>query len=118
MSMGPTATAAAGGIEGDNGDRSSPDARPAPAHFDPGCDPAERPRILLVEDDFLVGMELEEGLREAGCRVTGIAANAEQAFAMAEADRPLLVVMDIRLAGARDGVDAAIEIHRRLGIRS
>ncbi len=116
--MGPTATAAAGEIEADNGDRSGRGERPAAAPFGPGSDPAERPRILLVEDDFLVSMELEEGLREAGCRVTGIASSAEQAVAMAEADRPALVVMDIRLVGARDGVDAALEIHRRLGIRS
>ena len=118
MSMGPTATAAGEGTEGDKGDRGSPGGRSSPASSDPGFDPAGRPRVLLVEDDFLVSMELEEGLREAGCRVTGIASSAEQAVAMAEADRPTLVVMDIRLTGARDGVDAALEIHRRLGIRS
>jgi len=76
------------------------------------------PRILLVEDDFLVGMEVETGLGEAGFDVAGVAATAEEAVELAEATRPALVVMDIRLAGERDGVDAALEIFRRLGIRS
>ena len=37
---------------------------------------------------------------------------------MAKAERPALIVMDIRLPGRRDGVDAAIEIYRATGIRS
>jgi DNA-binding NarL/FixJ family response regulator len=75
-------------------------------------------RILLVEDDFLVGMEMETGLMEAGYEVAGIAATAEDAVELAALHRPALVVMDIRLASDRDGVDAALEIFRTLGIRS
>ena len=77
-----------------------------------------KPCILLVEDDFLVGMEIEAGLEEAGYEVAGVAATAEEAVALAAARRPALVVMDIRLASDRDGVDAALEIFRTLGIRS
>jgi DNA-binding NarL/FixJ family response regulator len=80
--------------------------------------PASSPCILLVEDDFLVGMEMEAGLAEAGYEVAGIAATAEEAVAIAADRRPALVVMDIRLASDRDGVDAALEIYRTLGIRS
>jgi CheY-like chemotaxis protein len=76
-----------------------------------------RPRILVVEDDYLVGMEIEAGLVEAGYEVIGIVASAEEAVTAA-AQGPLLVVMDIRLAGERDGVDAAIEIYRNFKIRS
>jgi len=85
---------------------------------DPASAVASRPCILLVEDDFLVGMEMETGLAEAGYEVAGIAATAEEAVAIAARRRPALVVMDIRLAGDRDGVDAALEIYRTLGIRS
>ena len=81
-------------------------------------EPAARPCILLVEDDFLVGMEMESGLAEAGYAVAGIAATAEEAVDLAASHRPALVVMDIRLAGERDGIDAALEIFRTLGIRS
>lgn len=76
------------------------------------------PCILLVEDDFLVGMEVEAGLAEAGYEVAGIASTAEEAVALAASRRPALVVMDIRLASERDGIDAALEIFRTLGIRS
>jgi DNA-binding NarL/FixJ family response regulator len=79
---------------------------------------AQRRCILLVEDDFLVGMEVETGLQEAGYEVAGVAATADEAVALAAARRPALVVMDIRLASERDGVDAAVEIFRTLGIRS
>jgi DNA-binding NarL/FixJ family response regulator len=82
------------------------------------AEPKASPRILLVEDDFLVGMEIESGLADAGLEVVGVAASAAEALAIAERERPALVVMDIRLAGDRDGIDAAIEIQRRLGIRS
>jgi DNA-binding NarL/FixJ family response regulator len=79
---------------------------------------SDRACILLVEDDFLVGMEMETGLEEAGYEIAGIAATAEEAVEIAARRRPALVIMDIRLASDRDGVDAAIEIYRTLGIRS
>lgn len=92
---------------------SSPESRP-----EERPSPASSPCILLVEDDFLVSMEMETGLEEAGYEVAGIAATAEEAVALAAERRPALVVMDIRLASDRDGVDAALEIYRTLGIRS
>lgn len=81
-------------------------------------EPAAKTCILLVEDDFLVGMEVEAGLEDAGFEVAGIAPTAEEAVELASARRPALVVMDIRLASDRDGIDAALEIFRTLGIRS
>lgn len=88
------------------------------AAAEPRPPPAAAPCILVVEDDFLVGMEIEAGLEGAGYALAGVAATAEEAVALAGARRPALVVMDIRLAGERDGVDAALEIFRTLGIRS
>ena len=44
--------------------------------------------------------------------------SADQAVSITERERPDLVAMDIRLAGARDGIDAAHEILARFGIRS
>jgi DNA-binding NarL/FixJ family response regulator len=75
-------------------------------------------RILIVEDDYLVGMELEAGLGDAGYEIVAIVTTAEEAVAVAERERPLLAIMDIRLASARDGIDAAIEIYSRFQIRS
>ncbi len=73
--------------------------------------------VLVVEDEYFVALDLESILIDAGLNVTGIATSADEAVRMAEEQRPMLVIMDIRLIGERDGVDAAVEIYRRFGIR-
>lgn len=85
----------------------------------PGSQPrtAERPRILVVEDDFLVALQVETALTDAGFDLAGVASSAEEAIQLATAHRPALVLMDIRLSGKRDGIDAALELFRDLGIR-
>jgi two-component system, response regulator PdtaR len=73
-------------------------------------------RILIVEDEWFIAVESEAVLREAGFDVVGIAVSAEEAVELAERHRPDLVLMDIRLRGARSGVDAAREIRQRFDI--
>jgi DNA-binding NarL/FixJ family response regulator len=63
-------------------------------------------------------MSIEGDLRDAGFEVVGIAHSADDAVAMAKTERPDIVLMDIRLVGKRDGVDAAREIYEATGIRS
>jgi DNA-binding NarL/FixJ family response regulator len=70
------------------------------------------PRILVVEDDFLVASEMEVALQFAGYTVVGVAASADEAIAFAESTEPDLAVIDIRLHGTRDGVDAALVLYR------
>jgi DNA-binding NarL/FixJ family response regulator len=82
-----------------------------------GHDPAEATRILIVEDDFLVAMQTEFALSDAGFEIAGIASTAEDALELAASQRPTLVLMDIRLASKRDGVDAALELFRLYGLR-
>lgn len=77
-----------------------------------------RGRILIVEDEYFVALNAEDTLSDAGFTVVGIAASADEAIDMAKRERPDIVLMDIRLAGPRDGIDAAAEIRRQLGIRS
>jgi DNA-binding NarL/FixJ family response regulator len=79
--------------------------------------PGEPERILIVEDDFLVVTQIESALAEAGFEIAGTAASAEEALELATSERPALCVMDIRLAGGRDGVDAALELFGTHGIR-
>ncbi|HEY7243893.1 MAG TPA: response regulator [Xanthobacteraceae bacterium] len=74
-------------------------------------------RILIVEDDFLAATDMEAVLTEAGYQVAGIAGRADEAVRLAKAESPDLIVMDIRLIGKADGVDAALEIFRETGIR-
>jgi DNA-binding NarL/FixJ family response regulator len=89
---------------------------PPPGHLRPNR--KKRPaRVLIVEDEWLVSMTIEAALEQEGFEAVGIAASAEEAIRMAELHRPDLILMDIRLNGPRDGVEAAQEIHRRFGLR-
>jgi DNA-binding NarL/FixJ family response regulator len=89
----------------------------AAASGDDAATTAESPRILIVEDEYLVALELEIGLAEAGFDVVGTASTATEAVRLAKTESPALVVMDVRLAGRRDGIDAAISIYGATGIR-
>jgi DNA-binding NarL/FixJ family response regulator len=74
-------------------------------------------RVLLVEDEYLVALEVEAGLSEAGFAVIGTAESASRAVRLAKSESPDLIIMDVRLSGRHDGVGAAIEIYRTTGIR-
>ena len=74
-------------------------------------------RILIVEDDVLIASQMEVALAEDGLEIVGIASTGKEAFELAEAQSPTLVVMDIRLAGDRDGIDTALKLFRIHGIR-
>jgi DNA-binding NarL/FixJ family response regulator len=80
-------------------------------------EPRPNPRVLIVEDEFLVATEIEAGLSENGFDVVGIATTAAEAIRLAKTERPTLIVMDIRLHGRRDGIEAATEIYEPTGIR-
>jgi len=77
---------------------------------------AVRGRVLIVEDEYFLALENEAALHAAGYKVVGIATTADDAVLIARQNHPDVVLMDIRLAGSRDGIDAAIEISDRLGI--
>jgi DNA-binding NarL/FixJ family response regulator len=79
---------------------------------------SHRPRVLVVEDDFFVSLEMEAALTESGFEMVGPANTAEDAEHCAAEQRPDLIVMDIRLLSPRDGVEAALSIFRATGIRS
>ena len=74
-------------------------------------------RILVVEDDFLVADQIEITLKDAGFIVSAVVASAEEAIEAAATRKPDLAIMDIRLSGERDGVDASVELFHKLGIR-
>jgi DNA-binding NtrC family response regulator len=65
------------------------------------------PRILIVEDEFAVAMELQDRLERLGYTVVGHELSGDDAIARATATRPDLVLMDVRLDGRMDGIEAA-----------
>jgi len=75
-----------------------------------------RAQILIVEDDSIIVMELEDRLYSLGYAVCATTAYGEEAIEKAAELGPDLVLMDIRLKGAMDGVQAAAEIRERYDI--
>lgn len=69
-------------------------------------------KVLIVDDDRLCGTLAEAMAREVGVTVCGVARDAGTALAMARADPPDLVLMDMNLGRGRDdGVEAASAIY-------
>jgi CheY-like chemotaxis protein len=75
-------------------------------------DGSVKPTILVVEDEAVVGMELEEGLTQLGYSVPEVVTRGDQVLAAFERVKPDLVLMDIRIAGGIDGIEAATRIRR------
>jgi DNA-binding NarL/FixJ family response regulator len=74
------------------------------------------PRALIVEDEALIAEELRERLSRLGFLVIGSVDSAEEGIAIATRERPELVLMDIRLKGQKDGVQAAKEIRLQVDV--
>ena len=71
------------------------------------------PRILIVEDELIVALELEDRLRRQGYGIAGVARSADEALRIADEDQLDLALLDLRLAGDRDGVDLAADLRVR-----
>lgn len=73
-------------------------------------------RILIVEDGLIIAEDMRRRCEALGYTVTGLAATGEDAVFIADRTRPDLVLMDIRLRGTMDGIEAARQIRATLGI--
>lgn len=70
-------------------------------------------RILVVEDEPVIALDLEQRLLQLGYKVVGIADAAEVALKLVEQTQPHLILADIRLQGPIDGIDLAAQIRDR-----
>lgn len=69
---------------------------------------SDRYKILIVEDDALIAMELEERLQDMGYDVLGPAASVEEAQAVADRHKPDAALLDSNLAGVSSTEFAAV----------
>src|SRR5688572_28732120 len=72
-------------------------------------------RILIVEDDADIAVEIQSSLAAQGYRIVGRASTGEAAIDLAVKHQPGLVLMDIQLEGRLDGVEAAQQLREKLG---
>lgn len=73
-------------------------------------------RILIVEDEVIIAMELERNLQILGYEVVSVVNTGERAIEKAETEKPDLILMDIRIQGRMDGFEAADIIRSRFNI--
>jgi PAS domain S-box-containing protein len=73
-------------------------------------------RILIVEDEQLIALDMGAMLEEMGYEVAGVAGSGEEALEMARRAKPDLALMDIFLAGEMDGIRAAAMLHDELRV--
>ena len=74
-------------------------------------------KVLIVEDEILIALDLERMVQDLGYQVVCIATSASEAISQAATHRPDVVLMDIRLSGGSSGIDAAREIYARQALR-
>jgi|SRR5579872_4780671 len=77
---------------------------------------SSKPRALIVEDEVLIAEELKARLSLLGFSVIAAVDSGEEGIAIATRERPDLVLMDIRLKGEKDGVQATKEIHQQVDV--
>jgi DNA-binding LytR/AlgR family response regulator len=69
-------------------------------------------KILIVEDEMLIGAKIALFLTELGYEVTGVLPRAEDALPHVLENMPDMALLDVRLKGEMDGIDLANTLHR------
>lgn len=64
-------------------------------------------KILIVEDEMVIGANISLQLTDLGYEVTGIVPRAEEALACIRQDKPNIIILDIQLKGDIDGIEFA-----------
>ena len=76
----------------------------------------EKEKVLIVEDEIIIGRDTESRLIKMGYTVTGIAESHDEALESIEKEKPDLILMDIMISGPLDGITTAIEVWDRFKI--
>jgi PAS domain S-box-containing protein len=74
---------------------------------------AIRSRIQIVEDELIIAADLEKSLTSMGYEVSSIVDTGIKAVEQASSDHPSLILMDIKLKGKMDGIEAADVIRKK-----
>jgi len=69
-------------------------------------------KILVVEDEMIIGAKVSMFLSELGYEVTGIIPRAEEALLQLNENKPDIALLDIQLKGAMDGIALAIQLQK------
>lgn len=87
-----------------------------PVGLVPQCELRMPKKILIVEDEQLIGLMLAENVRELGYQVTTVVRNGQAAVRAVNKERPDAILMDISLDGVMDGIETARAIKAKQDI--
>ena len=73
-------------------------------------------KVMIVEDEIITAADLRNELQGPGYSICSFANSGEKAIQTAEQEKPDVVLMDIKLKGELNGIEAASEIRSRFGI--
>src|SRR5271157_3346196 len=76
----------------------------------------EKAKILVVEDEAIVAMDIADTLRKLEYGITDTVPSGERAIASVKENRPDLIFMDIGLEGPLDGIETAAQIRSQYNI--
>jgi CheY-like chemotaxis protein len=73
-------------------------------------------RVLVIEDEAVIALDVADIVRNAGHQVVGIAATEKAAVELAKQHSPHLVLADIQLRGSDSGIAAVNQIMRSMSV--
>ncbi len=73
-------------------------------------------KVLIVEDKLLIAEDIAARLRNHAMTIAGVCASGEEALELLQQEKPDLILMDIELSGAMDGISTAHVIHQHYAI--
>ncbi|QDZ39227.1 response regulator [Euhalothece natronophila Z-M001] len=73
-------------------------------------------KILIVEDEAVVSLDINRRLEKMGYEVVGRVASGEEAIELVKTNPPNLVLMDINLQGEIDGIDTATQLYQEYNL--
>jgi CheY-like chemotaxis protein len=69
-----------------------------------------KPRVLIVEDEAIVGLEISDSLKRMGYDVCPVIGSGDKVLESALTQHPDIILMDIRLKSFTDGIDAGVRV--------
>ncbi|MGO4851740.1 response regulator [Phaeovulum sp. W22_SRMD_FR3] len=72
-------------------------------------------RVMIIEDETIIAMDLKGIVQAMGHSVTGVARTHSAAITLAAKERPQLILADIQLADGSSGIDAVNELLAEMG---
>ena len=69
-------------------------------------------KILVVEDETIVALDIKSALKKIGFEVTNTVTNHDDAIKSVQANKPDIILMDIHLENSKDGIETAQDIQK------